>query len=46
MKDSLDPASHKQLNNNLKEIGLCAPIREMIMDSYRGALVKILPLMG
>jgi hypothetical protein len=36
--------SHKQLRNNLKSLGLCKPIREVIMDSYNGATVKVITL--
>jgi hypothetical protein len=41
MKDAFGSVSHKQLNNNLKSLGLCKPIREVIMDSYNGATDNI-----
>jgi hypothetical protein len=46
MKDAFGSVSHKQLENNLYHIGLCKPIREMIMDSYRNSTVKIKVLEG
>jgi hypothetical protein len=46
MKDAFGSVSHKQLNNNLKSLGLCKPIREVIMDSYNGATVKVITLNG
>jgi hypothetical protein len=46
MKDAFGSVSHKQLNNNLKSLGLCKLIREVIMDSYNGATVKVITLNG
>jgi hypothetical protein len=46
MKDSFGSVSHKQLNNNLKSLGLCKPIREVIMECYNGATVRVITLNG
>jgi hypothetical protein len=35
MKGAIGWVSHKQLRNNLKSVGLCKPIRDVIMDSYK-----------
>jgi hypothetical protein len=46
MRDAFGSVSHKQLENNLKKLNLCKPIRNIILDSYRPATVKNVTLDG
>jgi hypothetical protein len=46
MRDAFGSVSHKQLENNLRKPNLCKPIRNIILDSYRPATVKIVTLEG
>jgi hypothetical protein len=46
MRDAFGSVSHKQLENNLRKLNLCKPIRNIILDSYRPATVRIVTLDG
>jgi hypothetical protein len=46
MRDAFGSVSHKQLENNLIKLNFCRPIRNIILDSYRPATIKIVTLDG
>jgi hypothetical protein len=46
MRDAFGSVSHKQLENNLRKLNLCKPIRNITLDSYIPATVKIVTLDG
>jgi hypothetical protein len=46
MINAFGSVSHKQLENNLKKLNLRKPIRNIILDSYKPATVRIVTLDG